>query len=199
MILLLAQKNNAQQITDSALTVKENPLLVSNSPIKSWLQDSLSDLKTRINDAVKYFENKPFASQNKVDLTLTVLEKLGSMIQPTGSLLNKINITQNKSTQLTSTTSNILPEHFSKLPPLMQLTQLIKGSVTVWQTTPSAQSTIIDSNQSKANLAKTKGMLPIEQYSPNATSRSQMLQPIEAKLLSTLLKIPDTLPPGKPS
>lgn len=67
--LLLAQKSNAPEVAVSASNVKVNPLLTLNSPIKSWLQSSFSDLKTRINDAVKYFENKPFATVSKSELT----------------------------------------------------------------------------------------------------------------------------------
>lgn len=47
-----------------------SPLLTQSSPIKSWLLHSFSDLKTRINDAVKYFEHKPFATGSKQTIAL---------------------------------------------------------------------------------------------------------------------------------
>ncbi|MBH0038134.1 flagellar hook-length control protein FliK [Pseudoalteromonas sp. SWN166] len=202
--LLLAQKSSVPEIPFSASTIKANPLLSPDSPIKSWLQNSFSDLKTRINDAVKYFESKPFAAANKSELiapsTPSALQKVPFDILLSESPKNRVNITQGTSTQLTSNTSNtsnILPEHFSRLPPLMQLTQLMKGSVGVWQ---SPQNTIITSaktpissniNQSKVNPT-IKNMLPLAEPLSNMASRSQMLQPIETKLLSTLLKLPDT-------
>lgn len=43
-----------------------SPLLASvNSPINSWLKGSVADLKTRITDAVSYFQHKPFAYNDK--------------------------------------------------------------------------------------------------------------------------------------
>ncbi|MBH0025670.1 flagellar hook-length control protein FliK [Pseudoalteromonas sp. SWN29] len=202
--LLLAQKSMDPEIPFSASTIKASPLLTPDSPIKSWLQNSFSDLKTRINDAVKYFESKPFATANKSELTASsipsALQKVPFDILLSESPKNRVNITQGASTQLTSNTSNtsnILPEHFSKLPPLMQLTQLMKGVVGVWQ---SPQNTIITSaktpissniNQSQVNPTM-KNMLTLAEPLSNMASRSQMLQPIEAKLLSTLLKLPDT-------
>lgn len=199
--LLLAQKSMDPEIPFSASTIKASPLLTPDSPIKSWLQNSFSDLKTRINDAVKYFENKPFTAANKSELTASstpsALQKVPFDIQQSESPKNRVNITQGASTQLTSNTSNILPEHFSRLPPLIQLTQLMKGVVGVWQ---SPQNTIITSaktpissniNQSQVNPTM-KNMLTLAEPLSNMASRSQMLQPIEAKLLSTLLKLPDT-------
>jgi len=261
--LLLAQKSSVPEIPFSASTIKANPLLSPDSPIKSWLQNSFSDLKTRINDAVKYFESKPFAAANKSELiapsTPSALQKVPFDILLSESPKNRVNITQGTSTQLTSNTSNtsnILPEHFSRLPPLMQLTQLMKGSVSAWQspqntiitsakapissninqskvtspllndlkanqlsplniTTNSKIDTLVkptndvitkeqmassvqlirsDNNQSKVNPT-IKNMLPLAEPLSNMASRSQMLQPIEAKLLSTLLKLPDTTIP----
>lgn len=257
--LLLAQKSSVPEIPFSASTIKASPLLTPNSPIKSWLQNSFSDLKTRINDAVKYFENKPFAAANKSELTSlptsSALQKTPLVIQLTESPQNRVNITQSASPLLTSDTRNILPDHFSRLPPLVQLTQLVKGSVSVWQsstnittantstpnnitqsevasakpsnlnasqlsalnistnskvdtlikptseivtkgqTTSSVQPVINGNNQNSVNPASIKNMLPLAEPLSNIASRSQMLQPIEAKLLSTLLKLPDTTIP----
>ena len=253
--LLLAQKSNAPEVAVSASNIKVNPLLTLNSPIKSWLQNSFSDLKTRINDAVKYFENKPFATTSKSELTQLstspAQQKTSLAIQLSESPLNRVNITQSVSTALNNNTSNILPEHFSRLPPIVQLTQLIKGSVSIWQTpantattytpitnnttsgevasaklsdlkasqlkplitsessksntlvnptnevvtkgltTSSAQLAINDNNQNNTSTVNTKSITFLTEPLSNAPSRSQMLQPIEAKLLSTLLKLPD--------
>jgi len=226
--LLLAQKNNAPEVAVSASNIKVNPLLTTDSPIKSWLQNSLSDLRTRINDAVKYFESKPFTTQNKSEFTAAnssaALQKNTKVVP-----LDRVNITQSASVQISKNTSNILTEHFSRLPPLVQLTQLMKGSVSVWQSssnittnTPTTnnitQNTVASSTPSdlKANqlnilnastnsktdtLIKTtnetvtKNIISLAEPLSNTGSRSQMLQPIEAKLLTILLKLPDTTAP----
>ena len=226
--LLLAQKSNAPEAAVPASNIRVNPLLTSDSPIKSWLQNSLSDLRTRINDAVKHFENKPFTTQNKSEFTAAyssdALQKNTKVVT-----LDRVNITQSASVQISKNTSNILTEHFSRLPPLVQLTQLMKGSVSVWQSpsnittnTPTTnnitQNTVVSStpNGLKANqlnilntgtnsktdtLIKTtnetvtKNIISLAEPLSNAGSRSQMLQPIEAKLLTTLLKLPDTTLP----
>ena len=257
--LLLAQKSNAPEVAVSASNIKVNPLLTLNSPIKSWLQNSFSDLKTRINDAVKYFENKPFTTISKSELTQLstspAQQKTSLAIQLSESPLIRVNITQSVSTALNNNTSNILPEHFSRLPPIVQLTQLVKGSVSVWQTsantaatytpitnnstpgevasakpsdlktsqlsslitsensksntllnptnevvtkgltTSSAQLAINDNNQNNTSTVNTKSITLLTEPLSNAPSRSQMLQPIEAKLLSTLLKLPDATTP----
>lgn len=226
--LLLAQKNNAPEVAVSASNIKVNPLLTTDSPIKSWLQNSLSDLRTRINDAVKYFESKPFTTQNKSEFTAAnssaTLQKNTKVVP-----LDRVNITKSASVQISKNTSNILTEHFSRLPPLVQLTQLMKGSVSVWQSssnittnTPTTnnitQNTVASSTPSdlKANqlnilnastnsktdtLIKTtnetvtKNIISLAEPLSNTGSRSQMLQPIEAKLLTILLKLPDTTAP----
>ncbi|MBH0056431.1 flagellar hook-length control protein FliK [Pseudoalteromonas sp. SWXJZ94C] len=145
--LLLAQKSSAPEIPFSASTIKASPLLTSDSPIKSWIQNSFSDFKTRINDAVKYFENKPFATELKQQ-----------------AINQKVNITQNINTIITDTESkpsnllNGFSKDLTQLPPLVQLTQLIKASANAWQTVPE-------------NI-----------------SRNQIPLPIEEKLLSPLLK-----------
>ena len=257
--LLLAQKSNVPEVAVSASNIKVNPLLNPDSPIKSWLQNSFSDLKTRINDAVKYFENKPFAAISKSELTQLstspAQQKTSLAIQLSESPLIRVNITQSVSTALNNNTSNILPEHFSRLPPIVQLTQLVKGSVSVWQTpantaatytpitnnstpgevasakpsdlkasqpkplitsessksntllnptnevatkgltTSSAQLAINDNNQNNTSTVNTKSITLLTEPLSNAPSRSQMLQPIEAKLLSTLLKLPDATTP----
>jgi len=137
--LLTAQHANLQtapaQINNTA---KVSPLVSTHSPIKSWLQTSFSDLKTRINDAVNYFENKSFANENKTQIAPSLtLQK--QFIAPS-SLTSKINLIENAGIQVANSAQkpstelvNILPKHFSQLPPIVQLTQLIKANVVVWQ------------------------------------------------------------------
>ena len=137
--LLTAQHANLQtapaQINNTA---KVSPLVSTNSPIKSWLQTSFSDLKTRINDAVNYFENKSFANENKTQIAPSLtLQK--QFIAPS-PLTSRINLIENAGIQVANSAQkpstelvNILPKHFSQLPPIVQLTQLIKANVAVWQ------------------------------------------------------------------
>ena len=137
--LLTAQHANLQTApAQFNNTVKASPLVSTHSPIKSWLQTSFSDLKTRINDAVNYFENKSFANENKSQIAQSLtLQKQFIAPSPQTSRINLIehagiqvpNSAQKPSTELV----NILPKHFSQLPPIVQLTQLIKANVAVWQ------------------------------------------------------------------
>ena len=137
--LLTAQHANLQTAPAQFNNiVKASPLVSTHSPIKSWLQTSFSDLKTRINDAVNYFENKSFANENKSQIAQSLtLQKQFIAPSPQTSRINLIenagiqvaNSAQKPSTELV----NILPKHFSQLPPIVQLTQLIKANVAVWQ------------------------------------------------------------------
>lgn len=133
--LISAQQSS---VSTSNLNNPTSPLIAANnSPIDSWLKSSFGELKTRINDAVKYFENKPFAAINQT---------------PTG--INKLNVTE----QL-----NLQP---NQLPPLVQLTQLIKSSVSLWQLPTS----MLFATTSNGKL-----------------SSQNQLHPLEAKLLAPLL------------
>ena len=67
--------------------------------------------------------------------------------------------------------------------------------VTKGLTTSSAQLAINDNNQNNTSTVNTKSITLLTEPLSNAPSRSQMLQPIEAKLLSTLLKLPDATTP----
>ncbi|MBQ4798176.1 flagellar hook-length control protein FliK [Pseudoalteromonas sp. MMG006] len=158
-----------------------SPLISTNSPIKSWLQTSFSDFKTRINDAVKYFESKPFTDSSKSSLVASTTEQNQSTLT---QALNKI---KNPDTAL--------QKHFNQLPALMQLTQLVKASVNVWQSsTHNAQQIQISliPKDSELQLKTVKGVQ--NQLPSEIPSRSQMLQPIEAKLFSKLLSLPVTAP-----
>ena len=137
--LLTAQHANLQTApAQFNNTTKVSPLVSSHSPIKSWLQTSFSDLKTRINDAVNYFENKSFANENKSQIAQSLtLQK--QFIAPS-SLTSRINLIEHAGIQVPTSAQkpstelvNILPKHFSQLPPIVQLTQLIKANVAVWQ------------------------------------------------------------------
>ena len=195
--LLLAQKNSGPEISLSTSSNKKmSPLLTQSSPIKSWLLHSFSDLKTRINDAVKYFEHKPFATESKQTIALAPeLSKSDTPSAVINQQLKKINMTQNLDMLLKgidgktlTNATNILPKHFNQLPPLAQLTQLLKASVNIWQALPQHNQTLPVSNANNTDAHHFKNII-----SPESISRSQMLQPIEAKLLSPLLKLPDSI------
>lgn len=134
------QLTSAQQssVSTSNLNNPTSPLIAANnSPIDSWLKSSFGELKTRISDAVKYFENKPFAAINQT---------------PTG--INKLNVAEQ------------LNQQPNQLPPLVQLTQLIKSSVSLWQLPTS----MLFATTSNGKL-----------------SSQNQLHPLEAKLLAPLL------------
>ncbi len=137
--LLTAQHANLQtapaQINNTA---KVSPLVSTHSPIKSWLQTSFSDLKTRINDAVNYFENKSFANENKTQIAPSLTLQKQFIAPP--PLTSRVNLIEHAGIQVANSAQkprtefvNILPKHFSQLPPIVQLTQLIKANVAVWQ------------------------------------------------------------------
>ncbi|MGO2331574.1 MAG: flagellar hook-length control protein FliK [Pseudoalteromonas nigrifaciens] len=134
------QLTSAQQssVSTSNLNNPTSPLIAANnSPIDSWLKSSFGELKTRISDAVKYFENKPFAAINQ-----------------TTTGINKLNVAEQ------------LNQQPNQLPPLVQLTQLIKSSVSLWQLPTS----MLFATTSNGKL-----------------SSQNQLHPLEAKLLAPLL------------
>ncbi|MBH0092073.1 flagellar hook-length control protein FliK [Pseudoalteromonas sp. SCQQ13] len=133
--LISAQQSS---VSTSNLNNPTSPLIAANnSPIDSWLKSSFGELKTRISDAVKYFENKPFAAINQ-----------------TVTGINKLNVTEQ------------LNQQPNQLPPLVQLTQLIKSSVSLWQLPTS----MLFATTSNGKL-----------------SSQNQLHPLEAKLLAPLL------------
>ncbi|MBO7926672.1 flagellar hook-length control protein FliK [Pseudoalteromonas sp. K222D] len=133
--LISAQQSS---VSTSNLNNPTSPLIAANnSPIDSWLKSSFGELKTRISDAVKYFENKPFAAINQ-----------------TATGINKLNVTEQ------------LNQQPKQLPPLVQLTQLIKSSVSLWQLPTS----MLFATTSNGKL-----------------SSQNQLHPLEAKLLAPLL------------
>lgn len=133
--LISAQQSS---VSTSNLNNPTSPLIAANnSPIDSWLKSSFGELKTRISDAVKYFENKPFAAINQ-----------------TTTGINKLNVAEQ------------LNQQPNQLPPLVQLTQLIKSSVSLWQLPTS----MLFATTSNGKL-----------------SSQNQLHPLEAKLLAPLL------------
>ncbi|WP_300418977.1 flagellar hook-length control protein FliK [uncultured Pseudoalteromonas sp.] len=68
------------------------PSSSSHSPISSWLKDSFADLKTRISDAVRYFEKLPATSKAAVNQSTHQLIESKNTISQLGFNANKINI-----------------------------------------------------------------------------------------------------------
>ena len=68
------------------------PSSSSNSPISSWLKDSFADLKTRISDAVRYFEKLPATTKAAVNQSTHQLIESKNTISQLGFNANKINI-----------------------------------------------------------------------------------------------------------
>ena len=68
------------------------PSSSSNSPISSWLKDSFADLKTRISDAVRYFEKLPATTKAAVYQSTHQLIESKNTINQLGFNANKINI-----------------------------------------------------------------------------------------------------------
>jgi hypothetical protein len=199
-MLLSQQSTSLNQLSYN----KASPLLDANSPIKSWLQNSFSDLKTRIADAIKHFESKPFTTTSKVAFA-SKNELLPDVIsQP----LKQINITQNvspltsnKNNNGLSTQSNILSKHVNQLPPLVQLTQLIKASVNVWQGATSNNLANAADKTTKQTITKE---IPINILNNQAMAResifntknnpaktSTLVNVLKAPTISTVLKISD--------
>ncbi|KPW02965.1 flagellar hook-length control protein FliK [Pseudoalteromonas sp. P1-8] len=68
------------------------PSSSSKSPISSWLKDSFADLKTRISDAVRYFEKLPATTKAAVNQSTHQLIESKNTISQLGFNANKINI-----------------------------------------------------------------------------------------------------------
>lgn len=149
----------SQGLIDSSPS-KQHPLSTINSPIQSWLKSSFADFKTRILDAVKYFESKPFttslSSSQKPEFT-------GNDQQKWLTSMQRIDMTQLKNV------SNLAP-------PLMQFTQQIKSSVSMWQQQPLVAH------------ALSPLVTPFSSPPTNAVTFGQSLQPLEKLLLATVIK-----------
>ena len=68
------------------------PSSSSHTPISSWLKDSFADLKTRISDAVRYFEKLPATTKAAVNQPTNQLIESKNTISQLGFNANKINI-----------------------------------------------------------------------------------------------------------
>lgn len=154
------------QVAIDSQKIKPHPLSTVNSPIQSWLKSSFADFKTRILDAVKHFESKPFTTALNVFQKPNVVNEQQKWLTPT----QKIDITQLKSPLGTA-------------PPLVQLTQQLKTSISLWQ---------------QRTLSTSVDLHPVVTQSAQTANRSlaavNHLQPLEKLLLATVLKQTATAP-----
>ena len=154
------------QVAIDSQKIKSHPLSTVNSPIQSWLKSSFADFKTRILDAVKHFESKPFTTALNVSQKPNVVNEQQKWLTPT----QKIDITQLKSPLGTA-------------PPLVQLTQQLKTSISLWQ---------------QRTLSTSVDLHPVVIQSAQTANRSlatvNHLQPLEKLLLATVLKQTATAP-----
>ena len=154
------------QVAIDSQKIKPHPLSTVNSPIQSWLKSSFADFKTRILDAVKHFESKPFTTALNVSQKPNVVNEQQTWLTPT----QKIDITQLKSPLGTA-------------PPLVQLTQQLKTSISLWQ---------------QRTLSTSVDLHPVVTQSAQTANRSlaavNHLQPLEKLLLATVLKQTATAP-----
>lgn len=173
--LLAAQPAKQEQQSHAQKQSVVSPLLNSNSPIKSWLQTSFADFKTRISDAVRYFEQKPFSkpealldnphrqakSINKTANAAQVPHTFKSLIPTSLSRINLAAIA-NSSINLAPFQANIsngtaLPKHFHTSPPLAQFFQQIKAGLNALTTLQSSHfSTEYNSLANQLNQHKTE-------------------------------------------
>lgn len=150
--LLKAQsaKLSAQPHTSQQPIV--SPLLNASSPIKSWIQSSFSDFKTRIYDAVRYFEQKPFSksdplinsavqntkSINKTVNTVQTTQPIQSLIPQSLTRINLAALANSHPSPFKADISSgtALPKHFHTSPPLVQFFQQIKAGLSALTTLP---------------------------------------------------------------
>lgn len=155
------------QVAIDSQKIKSHPLSTVNSPIQSWLKSSFADFKTRILDAVKHFESKPFTTVlNASQKPNIAFNEQQQLLAPT----QKIDITQLKSPLGTP-------------PPLVQLTQQLKTSISLWQ--QRALPTPVDLHPVITQSAQTAN---------STLTAVNHLQPLEKLLLTTVLKQTETAP-----
>lgn len=107
------------------------PSSSSNSPISSWLKDSFADLKTRISDAVRYFEKLPATTKAAVYQSTHQLIESKNTISQLGFNANKINIVKFAAIQQ-SAPQNAAP----------QVSQKTSGPVTANTPLPATKQTV---------------------------------------------------------
>lgn len=131
-------KNSLSETFNQALKSQavepKNTLLApsssSNSPISSWLKDSFADLKTRISDAVRYFEKLPATTKAAVNQSTHQLIESKNTISQLGFNANKINIIKFAAVQQTA------PQHAA-----FQVAQKASGPVTANTPLPTSKQT----------------------------------------------------------
>ncbi|WP_250661788.1 flagellar hook-length control protein FliK [Pseudoalteromonas sp. SCSIO 43101] len=131
-------KNSLSETFNQALKSQaveaKNTLLApsssSNSPISSWLKDSFADLKTRISDAVRYFEKLPATTKAAVNQSTHQLIESKNTISQLGFNANKINIIKFAAVQQTG------PQHAA-----FQVAQKASGPVTANTPLPTSKQT----------------------------------------------------------
>lgn len=190
---LLTQQNT---LTPQAPPPQTSVSLSANSPIASWLENSLSDLKTRISDAVKYFENKPFSTDKKTTLnalSAPVNNKvmlLPPLLQLTERLKTSINTSlQGPQQNLLTSTDNseiaLLPLEKRLLEPLL------KHAHSFINTQQLSNKTLLSNqiNDIKNNIAKTSpDLTQLVNQAFNRMISSNNLHPstIEREILAAL-------------
>lgn len=102
-----------------------------NSPISSWLKDSFADLKTRISDAVRYFEKLPATTKAAVNQSTHQLIESKNTISQLGFNANKINIVKFAAIQQSA------PQHAAP-----QVSQKTSGPVTANTPLPATKQTV---------------------------------------------------------
>lgn len=158
--LVKAQQSTAiTKITTDDVKPVQSPLINASSPIKSWLQASFADLKTRVNDAVRYFENKPFnqlTDKNdnplKAPISSTSNEKAPQQLSLIPKSVSQINLAALARENVAPLLADIskgtaLPKHFHSAPPLVQLFQQVKATLASI-TTPTAAPVVSNNNLS---------------------------------------------------
>lgn len=197
--LVKAQQSTATTKMPADALPVQSPLINSITPIKSWLQASFTDLKTRINDAVRYFENKPFSqSADKIDnpaktaIAPTSIEKTPQQPSLTPKSVSQINLAALAGEHVDPLLADIskgtaLPKHFHNAAPLIQLFQQVKATLASI-TTPAANPVVSNDKTlmthaeiaAKTDTAKTPAA--DKQTTPTATDKEAV------KTLSTINK-----------
>ncbi len=180
-----------EQPNKSTFIPSAQPLSSTDSPIRSWLKDSFADLKTRISDAVRYFEKLPATQKHTANLNSPLL-KSASSLADLGFNTKKIDIIKlaelhapwaNTSSKVPMTTAQVmLPTHYNNSPPMIQLFQQVKAGLAALTTnTELLQHSKTATNNNNANAAF------LASKEPNLARPLQLMQPLEAKLVATLI------------
>ncbi|NMM40211.1 flagellar hook-length control protein FliK [Pseudoalteromonas arctica] len=132
---LLQKSHVPSQFNTQTSAAPSSPSLVTSSPISSWLQDSFADLKTRISDAVRYFESKPFSQlamlSNKSAVAQSLTPTNQTLLPKSLRQINLVAMATNNTQPLLADISQgtALPKNYHQSPPLVQLFQRLKASL----------------------------------------------------------------------